>query len=213
MRDRLAGRLAPRRRGRRGRAALHRPRRRAPLQDGSRRRSSLDQTGPVRVRTGAGDVSVERATGRRRDHDRLRALSRSAASTGRQWSRTPTATPGSATLRATSARTPPTAGSPSTDRGRPSSRSPANGDILLGAVAQGEVVAETGFGKVDIGVVDGVAAWLELKTKLRQRAQRARGRRQSRAGRGRGRDPRPHRLRRHHDPPLHRRSDHERKES
>ena len=40
----------------------------------------------------------------------------------------------------------------------------ANGDIVLGAVAQGEVVAETAFGKVDIGVVDGAVAWLELKT-------------------------------------------------
>jgi hypothetical protein len=40
----------------------------------------------------------------------------------------------------------------------------ANGDLLLGAVAHGGVVAETGFGKVDIGVVAGVAAWLELNT-------------------------------------------------
>ena len=40
----------------------------------------------------------------------------------------------------------------------------ANGDILLGAVARGEVVAETGFGTVDIGVLDGLPAWLELKT-------------------------------------------------
>src|SRR5262249_44651378 len=40
----------------------------------------------------------------------------------------------------------------------------ANGDIVLGAVARGQVVAETGFGQGDIGVVDGVPAWLELKT-------------------------------------------------
>src|SRR5262249_31691707 len=40
----------------------------------------------------------------------------------------------------------------------------ANGDMLVGAVARGQVVAETGFGKVDVGVVDGVPAWLELHT-------------------------------------------------
>jgi hypothetical protein len=39
-----------------------------------------------------------------------------------------------------------------------------NGDIMLGAVARGEVVAETGWGRVEIGVADGVLAWLELHT-------------------------------------------------
>ncbi|NUP10692.1 MAG: DUF4097 family beta strand repeat protein [Polyangiaceae bacterium] len=40
----------------------------------------------------------------------------------------------------------------------------ANGSIVLGEVACGEVVAETAFGRVDIGVVNGVPAWLELHT-------------------------------------------------
>lgn len=40
----------------------------------------------------------------------------------------------------------------------------ANGDIVLGAVARGEVVAETGWGRVEIGVANGVPAWLELRT-------------------------------------------------
>ena len=31
-------------------------------------------------------------------------------------------------------------------------------------MTHGEIVAETGSGSVDIGVGDGVAAWLELKT-------------------------------------------------
>ena len=63
-RNSLAGRLASGRRGRRGRAALHRPRRRAPLQDGSRARSTSTRPGPSGCGPGAGDVSVERATGR-----------------------------------------------------------------------------------------------------------------------------------------------------
>ena len=40
----------------------------------------------------------------------------------------------------------------------------ANGDIRLEEVARGSVVAHTGFGRVDIGVLDGVAAWLDLDT-------------------------------------------------
>lgn len=40
----------------------------------------------------------------------------------------------------------------------------ANGDIVLGAVACREVVAETACGRVEIGVANGVPAWLELHT-------------------------------------------------
>ena len=106
---------------------------------------------------------------------------RSAASTGRQWSRTRTATPGSATLRATSARTPRTARSPSTGRGRRSSRRRRTATSSSAQSRSGEVVAETGFGQVDIGVVDGVAAWLELKTSFGRVQQRPRGRRRPRS--------------------------------
>ena len=62
-RDRPADRLAPRRRGRRGRAALHRPLGELRYKTGVGA-IRLDQTGPVQLRTGAGDVSVERAAGR-----------------------------------------------------------------------------------------------------------------------------------------------------
>jgi hypothetical protein len=40
----------------------------------------------------------------------------------------------------------------------------ANGDIELGAVARGSVVAQTGYGKVAVGIPEGVAAWLDLNT-------------------------------------------------
>jgi DUF4097 and DUF4098 domain-containing protein YvlB len=40
----------------------------------------------------------------------------------------------------------------------------ANGDVRLGEVARGAVLAETGFGKLEVGVRDGVAAWLDLGT-------------------------------------------------
>ena len=40
----------------------------------------------------------------------------------------------------------------------------ANGDIRLGEVARGAVVARTAYGRIDVGIRDGVAAWLDLNT-------------------------------------------------
>jgi DUF4097 and DUF4098 domain-containing protein YvlB len=42
----------------------------------------------------------------------------------------------------------------------------ANGNVRLDEVAHGPVVAQSAFGAVDIGVRDGVPAWLELETKF-----------------------------------------------
>jgi Putative adhesin len=42
----------------------------------------------------------------------------------------------------------------------------ANGDIRLGEVERGAVVAYSAFGTVEVGVRDGVAAWLDLDTKF-----------------------------------------------
>ncbi len=42
----------------------------------------------------------------------------------------------------------------------------AYGDIRLGEVGPGTVSAQTAFGRIDIGVRDGVAAWLDLHTAL-----------------------------------------------
>jgi DUF4097 and DUF4098 domain-containing protein YvlB len=40
----------------------------------------------------------------------------------------------------------------------------ANGDVRLGEVGSGTVVAQTALGNVDIGIRDGVSAWLDLNT-------------------------------------------------
>ena len=40
----------------------------------------------------------------------------------------------------------------------------ANGDIRLGEVVRGAVVAQTAYGRIDVGIRDGVAAWLDLNT-------------------------------------------------
>ena len=42
----------------------------------------------------------------------------------------------------------------------------ANGDIRLGEVASGNVLAHTAFGAIEVGVRDGVAAWLDLDTRF-----------------------------------------------
>jgi Putative adhesin len=42
----------------------------------------------------------------------------------------------------------------------------ANGDVRLGEVARGTVVAETAFGKVEVGIREGVTAWLDLRTRF-----------------------------------------------
>ena len=42
----------------------------------------------------------------------------------------------------------------------------ANGDVEIGQVEGGTVTAHTAFGRVEIGVRDGVAAWLDLTTKF-----------------------------------------------
>jgi DUF4097 and DUF4098 domain-containing protein YvlB len=40
----------------------------------------------------------------------------------------------------------------------------ALGDVRLGLLSQGASEAKTAFGQIDIGVLDGVAAWLDLST-------------------------------------------------
>lgn len=42
----------------------------------------------------------------------------------------------------------------------------ANGDVRLGEVSRGAILAETGLGRLDVGVREGVPAWLDLKTHL-----------------------------------------------
>jgi DUF4097 and DUF4098 domain-containing protein YvlB len=42
----------------------------------------------------------------------------------------------------------------------------ARGDIRLGEVARGDVRAETAYGQVEVGIRQGVAAWLDLDTRF-----------------------------------------------
>lgn len=42
----------------------------------------------------------------------------------------------------------------------------ANGDVRVGEVVSGSIVAQSAFGSLEVGVRDGVSAWLELATRF-----------------------------------------------
>jgi hypothetical protein len=123
----------------------------------------VDAAGAVSIRTGAGDVSVGHASGDL------------TASTGSGVVRI-VAIDGSAVIKNSNretwvgrvdgeVRVKAANGSIAIDwAGATVTVKTANGDISLGEVAPGAVVAETAFGKIDVGIREGVAAWLDLNT-------------------------------------------------
>ena len=124
----------------------------------------LDQAGAVQLRTGVGDITVEQADG---DAElttgsgslRIDGIGGAAVvknSNGDTWIGRVTGD-----LRVNAAN-----GRISVDQasGAVAAKS-ANGDVRLGEVAHGTVLAQTGFGKVEVGIRDGVAAWLDLSTR------------------------------------------------
>ena len=124
----------------------------------------LDQAAGARLRTGMGDVAVERAAGDAEVTtgsgsirvDRVDGAAVVKNSNGDTWIGEVTGD-----LRVNAAN-----GRISVDRARQAvAAKSANGDVRLGEVAHGAVVAQTAMGNVEIGVRDGVAAWLDLHTR------------------------------------------------
>jgi DUF4097 and DUF4098 domain-containing protein YvlB len=125
----------------------------------------IEQAGPVQVRTGAGDITVERAM----DHIELATGSGVVQigsidgtaeiknSNGDTWIGEVT---GELTVKAAN-------GKIAVDLAHAGvAARTANGDIHLGEVASGAVLAETGNGKLKIAIRDGVPAWLDLNTRF-----------------------------------------------
>jgi hypothetical protein len=124
----------------------------------------LDQAGPVQLKTGVGDLTVEQADG---DAElstgsgtvRVDGIDGAAVvknSNGDTWIGQITGD-----LRVNAAN-----GRISVDQAHAMvTAKSANGDVRLGEVAHGAVLAQTGMGKVEIGIRDGVAAWLDLNTR------------------------------------------------
>jgi Putative adhesin len=124
----------------------------------------LDRAGAVQLRTGVGDITVERAGG---DAElttgsgslRIDGIDGTAVvknSNGDTWIGR---VAGDLRVNAANGRITVEQAS-----GAVAAKS-ANGDVRLGEVAHGAVLAQTGFGKVEIGIRDGVAAWLDLNTR------------------------------------------------
>jgi hypothetical protein len=124
----------------------------------------LDQAGAVQLRTGIGDITLEQADGDAELStgsgsvriDRIDGAAVVKNSNGDTWIGQVT---GDLRVNAGNGRI-------SVDRARETvAAKSANGDIRLGEVAHGTVVAQTALGKVEIGIRDGVAAWLDLNTR------------------------------------------------
>ena len=125
----------------------------------------LERAGAVNLKTGIGDITVGRASGHAdinagSGEARVRELGGSAVvknSNGDTWIGEITGN-----LRVNAAN-----GRISVDRACETvAAKSANGDVRLGEVGHGTVLAETALGKVEIGIRDGVAAWLDLNTRF-----------------------------------------------
>ncbi|MGZ5329485.1 MAG: DUF4097 family beta strand repeat-containing protein [Actinomycetota bacterium] len=125
----------------------------------------LDETGRLNVKTGAGDITMERAAGKAEivtgsGAVRIGSIDGTAAvknSSGDTWIGDVS---GAARVSAAD-------GSISVDRAHEGIvAKTARGDVRIGEVARAAAVAQTAFGKIEVGVLDGVAAWLDLHTKF-----------------------------------------------
>ena len=123
----------------------------------------LDQAGSAHLKTGAGDISADRIGGQAElttgtGAVRVGAIEGDAVvknGNGDTWIGE---VGGEARVQSAN-------GKISVDRaGQAVVARTANGDISLGEVARGAIVAHTACGKLNIGVRDGVAAWLDLHT-------------------------------------------------
>jgi hypothetical protein len=124
----------------------------------------IEEAGPLELKAGAGEIIVDVATGRADVRTagtiRIGRVDGSAAiknSNGDTWIGEVT---GEARLTAAN-------GAISVDLAQTDvAAKSANGAVRLGEVAHGVVVAQSAFGAVEIGIRDGVAAWLDLETKF-----------------------------------------------
>jgi hypothetical protein len=124
---------------------------------------ALDEVGAVRLRTGAGDISVGRVAGSAEVSTGTGAVQlgtiegTAVVKNSNGETRIGTVT---GDLRVSGAN-----GRIVVDRADSTvAAKTANGDVRLGRVSSGSVVAHTALGAVEVGIGEGVAAWLDLHT-------------------------------------------------
>lgn len=125
----------------------------------------VGEAGPIELVTGAGDITVDRVEGRAEVKTgsgavRIRGVDGTAVvrnGNGETWIGEVT---GEARVSAAN-------GAISVDVAHEGVvAKTANGSVRLGEVERGTVVAQSAFGTVEVGVREGVAAWLDLDTKF-----------------------------------------------
>jgi len=123
----------------------------------------VEQAATVRLTTGAGNISVERVTGDAElatgsGEVRVGAIDGAALIKNSNGDTRVGEIAGEARVKAAN-------GDVAIERSHASlTAKTANGSIRLGAARHGSIVAETGFGAVEIAIVEGTAAWLDLDT-------------------------------------------------
>ena len=125
----------------------------------------IEEAGSVELKTGAGDIVVDRVDGAAEATTGSGAVALASVDgravvkngNGEAWIGEVT---GEARVNAANGRI-------SIDRARANVvAKTANGSVRLGRVERGAVVAQSAFGSVEVGVADHVAAWLDLDTKF-----------------------------------------------
>lgn len=122
----------------------------------------LDSVGAVHVRTGIGDIGVERATGHAEitagsGYVRVHELGGSAVIKSSNGETRVGTAGGDLRLKAAN-------GGITVDVARASVvAKSANGDVRLGAVTRGSVVLESRLGDLEVGVPEGTTAWLDVR--------------------------------------------------
>jgi DUF4097 and DUF4098 domain-containing protein YvlB len=125
----------------------------------------LDHAGPVQLKSGAGDITVERAVGDAQITTGsgtvvIGSIGGAAVVKNSNGDTRIEEVMGDTRVKAANGRI-------IIDRANATvAAKSANGDVRLGEVARGAVVAETAFGTVEVGVRDGVPAWLDLNTRF-----------------------------------------------
>jgi hypothetical protein len=123
----------------------------------------VEQAGPARLSTGVGDIGLDRASGHAQISTgsgavRIGSVDGTAVikgANGDTWVGDVTRD-----LRVVAAN-----GSITVDHAHAAVvAKTANGDVRIGDVEGGSVVAQTSLGRVDIGIREGVAAWLDVNT-------------------------------------------------
>jgi hypothetical protein len=123
----------------------------------------IDIAGPLQLKTASGDISVDRALGAAElttGTGMVQVGAIDGAAVIKNSNGDTRIGDVSGDLRVNAAN-----GSISVDRAQATvAAKNANGDIRLGEVSRGVIVAQTGRGNLDVGIREGVAAWLDLHT-------------------------------------------------